>query len=215
VQTAQNPVTEPAPTLVAEDTTNISTAELPNTNAADKYKVLRDLTAWAAKDPEAALAAILKLPEGDQRNEALAAVCSGIAQTDPADAVKVAQELHLDKQPGAIMEDLVQQWASSDIASSLAWAEDQPAGASRDEFNTRIAFIMSQTDPSDAATLVMNQIPPGPAQDEAIMTVLNQWANQDFTRALGWAKGITGPIQGRVISELTGILNYHQALAQQ
>jgi hypothetical protein len=42
------------------------------------------------------------------------------------------------------------------------------------------AYVMSQTDPASAANLVINQIPPGPSQNEAVMTVLNQWANQDL-----------------------------------
>jgi len=141
-------------------------------------------------------------------------VCFGLAQTDPADAVKVAQELRLDKQPTAVMEDLVQQWAGSDVAASLALVQDQPTGAQRDEFTTRVAYVMSKSDPSDAATLVMSQMPPGSARDEAVMAVLHQWANQNFAAAANWAKdSITGPLQERALNELNGILNYRQALA--
>jgi hypothetical protein len=194
--------------------TNVTVAEEKNTPTKDKYEALRELREWASKDPEGALAAAMALPEGDERYEALAAVCSGVAQADPADAVKLAQSLHLDQQP-AVMEDLVQQWASADVTSSLAWAREQPAGTPRDEFTTRIAFVMSQSDPSDAATLVMNQIPPGPAQDEAVMTVLHQWANRNFVAAANWAKGTpTGPLQERIINELNGILEYQQGLGQ-
>jgi hypothetical protein len=193
--------------------TNISVVEEKKT-VQDKYAALRELTAWAARDPEAALAATMTLPDGDERNEALSAVCSGLAQTDPAEAVKLAQELHLDGQPAAVMQDLVQQWASKDLVSSLTWAEDQPEGAPRDEFTTRIAYVMSQTDPSDAATLVMKQIPPGPAQDEAVMTVLHQWADKNFVAAASWAKGVVGgPLQERVINELNGMMEYQRALA--
>jgi hypothetical protein len=181
----------------------------------DKYAALRELSALAAQDPAAALAAALKLPAGDERNEALTAVCSGIAQTDPADAVKLAQELQLDKQPGAVMEDLVQQWAGNDLVSSLAWVENQPTSGQRDELTTRVAYVMSRNEPSDAAELVMSRIPPGPAQDEAIMTVLHQWANQNFVAAANWAKDtIAGPLQGRALNELKGILDYQNALAQ-
>lgn len=202
--------------MVAETAiTNNEEAPMKKSMAQDKYAALRDLRAWAARDPEGALAAVMTLPEGDERNEALSAVCFGLAQTDPANAVKVAEELHLDKPPAAVMEDLVQQWASTDLNSSLTWAADQPAGAPRDEFMTRIAFTMSQADPSDAANLVMNQIPAGPARDEAVMTVLHQWANQNFAAAATWAKGVTGPLQERVLSELNGILDYRRALAQQ
>ena len=191
-------------------------AEAKTAPEKDKYELLRDLSAWAAKDPEAALAETMKLPYGEERAEALAAVCYGVAEIDPAAAVKLAEDLHLDEQP-AVVEDLVQQWASTDLISSLAWAGTQPAGATRDEATTRIAYVMSQTDPSDAATLVMNQIPAGPARDEAIMTVLHQWANQDMNSAVGWANNVaaTGPLQQRILNELNGILDYKQALGRQ
>jgi hypothetical protein len=179
----------------------------------EKYRLLRSLRAWAAKDPEAALAAAMKLPEGDERNQALSAVCLGLAQTDPADAVKMAQTLNLGNQPGGVMESLVQQWAATDLASVLDWANSQPAGYQRDGFTTRIAYVMSQSDPAGAANLVLNQISPGPAQDEAVMTVLNQWGNQNLVAATTWVKGFPeGPLQARAVNELEGIANYQHQL---
>jgi hypothetical protein len=182
----------------------------------EKNRLLRSLRAWAAKDPEAALAAAMKLPEGDERNQALSAVCLGLAETNPADAVKLAQTLNLDKQPGAVMESLVQQWAGTDLASALVWANSQPAGDQRDGFTTRIAFVMSQSNPTDAANLVINQISPGPIQDEAVMTVLNQWGNQNLAAAATWVKGFPeGPLQARAAAELEGIADHLGALAHQ
>jgi hypothetical protein len=182
----------------------------------EKYRLLRELRELAAKDPEGALAAAMKLPVGDERNEALEAVCFGIAETDPADAVKMAKSLNLDAQPGAIMENLVQQWAVTDLSSAQAWANNQPAGEQRDGLTMRIAYIMSQTDPASAANLVVSQITPGSTQDEAVMTVLNQWANQDLNAATTWVKGFSvGPLQERAINELEGIANYQHALAHQ
>ena len=62
----------------------------------------------------------------------------------------------------------------------------------------------------------MNQIPPGAAQDEAIMTVLNQWANQDLIAATDWVKQFPdGPLQVRALNELEGMVAYKQLLAQQ
>jgi len=213
-QTEQNSA---ALAVVETNASETPAAEEKNTAESDKYEALRELTQWAARDPEGALDAIMKMPEGSDRNDALAAVCFGVAQTDPAAAVRIAQDLQLDQQqqPTAVMEDLVQQWANMDVVSSLAWTENQPPGASRDEYTTRIAFILSQSDPSDAATLVIDQIPPGSARDEAIMTVIHQWGNQDMVAAAAWAHAVvTGPLQERVINELNGILDYQQALAQ-
>jgi hypothetical protein len=78
------------------------------------------------------------------------------------------------------------------------------------------AYVMSQTDPASAANLVINQIPPGPSQNEAVMTVLNQWANQDLNAAATWVKGFpVGPLQERAVNELEGIANHKQALVRQ
>ena len=207
-----------ASSTVTQNVAAAAQAPMPEQKAVhqDKYAALRELSALAARDPVVALAAALKLPAGDERNDALAAVCSGMAQTDPADAVELAQELQLDKQPGAVMGDLVQQWAGNDLESSLAWVESQPAGGQRDELTTRVAYVMSGNDPSNAARLVMSEMSPGPARDEAIMTVLHQWANQNFVAAANWAQGaVGGPLQGRALNELKGILDYQHALAQQ
>jgi hypothetical protein len=186
-----------------------------NAEEKDKFELLRDLTAWAARDFDAALAATMKLPDGEERNEALCAVCNGLAQTDPADAVKMAQEFRLDQQGTAILQDLVQQWAGTDLVASLAWVGGQPAGAARDEMTTRVAFIMAQGDPADAAALVMNQIAPGAARDEAIMTVLHQWGQQDMPAAARWANQSAPPgLQERIINELNSILDSSQPAAQ-
>jgi hypothetical protein len=181
-----------------------------------KDQLLRDLRVWAAKDPEAALASVLKLPPGNDRNEALASVCFGLAESDPADAVETAQSLHLENQPGDVMGNLVQQWATADVSSALDWANDQPPGAQRDSVMSRVALVLSQAAPSDAADLVVNQIPPGPAQDEAVMTVVNQWGNQDLAAAAAWVKNFPeGPLQARAVSELEGIAQYQRELARQ
>jgi hypothetical protein len=199
----QSPVTFSSRQAVTNTAITTESAEL------EKYAALRAFREFAAKDPESALAAAIKLPEANERNQALAAVCFGLAQSDPADAVKMAKSLHLDEHPGAIMENLVQQWAGTDLPSALDWANSQPAGEQRDGLTTRIAYVMSQNDPSDAAQLVINQIPSGPIQDDAVISVLNQWGNQDMIAAAVWVKSFPeGQLQQRAISELEGIENH-------
>ncbi|HEV2453793.1 MAG TPA: hypothetical protein VGY98_06005, partial [Verrucomicrobiae bacterium] len=102
-----------------------------NSAGTERYQLLRELRAWAATNTEAALAVVLKLPTGNDRDKELAAVCFGLAQSDPADAVKLAQAFHLDQQAGAVIENLTQQWAQSDVTSALTWAVNQPPGDAR------------------------------------------------------------------------------------
>jgi len=169
---------------------------------------LRD---WAANDPDRALAWVLNLPAGQERDQALPALCFGLAQTDPAHAVEMAQTLH---QPEDVMENLVQQWAANDVVSALVWANNLPAGGQRDQLLQRVTYVLSQTDPSDAAGLVLEQIPPGPAQDETVMTVVHQWGNQNLQAANAWVLTFPdGPLKERATEELNGIAQYKNALA--
>ena len=174
----------------------------------EEYRLLRELRAVATTNVESALAGAMTFPEGDERNRVLAAVCFGLAQTDPADAVKLAEKLQLGGQGGGVMENLVQQWATADLPSALEWVNSQPQNQQRDEFTMRVAYILSQTDPSDAANLVVNQIAAGTVQDDAIITVLHQWANQDMVAAVNWANGFSDKtLRLRALNELNGIAN--------
>ena len=177
-----------------------------------RLQLMARLRDWAAIDFSAALTFASQLP-ADERDDALQAVCFGLAQKDPARAVTVAQTL---QEPEAVMENLVQQWSGNDLPSALAWVNNQPAGNQRDQMTQRVALIWAQSDPVDAANLVLNQIPPGPAQDEAIMTVLNQWANKDVKSAALWVQNFPDTSLGeRALAEVEGIEKYQHELAQQ
>lgn len=166
----------------------------------------------AATNYAAALEYVSKMPAGDERDDALQAVCFGVAETNPAKAVDLAQQL---QEPAAVMENLVQQWAGSDMKSALVWANDQPAGDERDEMIHRIVLQFASADPSDAVGLVEEQIPAGPNQDEALMTVLNQWANKDLAAAAKWVESLPdNSLKPRMVAELEGIEQYQRALAQ-
>ena len=205
-----NPAAPSARAIAAAET---NPPAAPPQKSETRGELMSRLRAWAAKDPGGALAYALKMPAGYERNDALQAVCLGLAEKDPTDALELAQTL---QQPEALMENLVQQWAASDLPSALVWVHNQPASDERDQFYQRVAFVLSQNDPADAAGLVMEQIPPGPAQDEAAMTVLHQWGIQNLRAAALWVQTFpAGPLQERAVNELEGIEQYQEALARQ
>jgi hypothetical protein len=204
----------PAPAAESPATHNII-VEGYNPSPESREERMARLREWAARDFRAALASVAQLPEGTERNDAVRAVCEGLAQTDPARAVEVAQTL---QQPGAVVDNLVQQWAGSDVSGALAWVTEQPAGDQRDDAFQRVTFVLSQKDPTDAAAVVQDQMTPGPAQDEAIMTLINQWANQDLASAAKWVQNYSfrsPELQERAMKELEGIEQYKNALAAQ
>ena len=175
----------------------------------EKLGVLRD---WARQQPEAALEWALQQPDGPQRHEVVVDVCYLVAQSDPATAVSFAQQLHLDQGPGAVMENLIQQWAGEDASAAYAWVQVQPLGEERDRLMMRIALIWSQTDPANAAQMVARQIAAGAIQNEAAMTVLHQWALRDMQGAIAWAQLYpAGALHDRAINELNGIMQISTA----
>jgi hypothetical protein len=157
------------------------------------------------KDPDRAFAAAMEFPEGDQRNNALESVCFGLAKDDPAKAVETAERYGLEKQPGT-MENLLHQWASSDLSSASSWATSRPDGEQREQYMSRIAYVWAQSSPSDAARFVVEQIPPGLTQTEAAIMVVHQWALRDPAGAASWVESFPeGPIRDRAVNELKGL----------
>jgi len=179
----------------------------------DWNEMLRNLREVAAKNPEEVLKEILKWPPGEKRDEALEKVCYGVAQNDPAAALDLAQRLQLDQRPGDLMGNIVQQWAGGDLASAYDWVSQQPSGEQHDNLLARIAYIYAQSNPADAANLVMQEMDSGGTQIEAAMMVLHQWGLRDLAAATRWVETFPdGPLRERAVKELEGIQSYQQAL---
>ena len=162
--------------------------------------------AWAAQDPEGALSWVSQFPLAEERTRMLNCSLFEIALTSPIQAVAAAQRYGLGEDQPGVLVNLAQQWAANDLFGSLSWAESQPSGALRDQLLARIVFVQSQSDPAAAARLVMEQIPPGPEQVEAAISVVHQWGQGDMASARSWVQSFpTGPIQDRAYAELEGI----------
>ena len=175
--------------------------------------VLSQIRNWARKDPESALVWGQQQPDGAERSEALTDVCFQIAQIDPARAVALAEQFNLSND--AVLKNLAQQWAAKDLTTAYNWITRQPEDDRRVALITGMAFMWSQKEPMGAAQFVMQQIPSGAAQDEAVMMVLHQWALVDLTGASTWAQQFPeGQLQNRALNELAGIAAYEQSLGQ-
>ncbi len=173
----------------------------------DRQEIFRRVRQWAAMDFTAAFAWATNLSDSDDRSEALEAVCYGLAETAPADAVQLAVTLQLEERPGAAVENLVMQWAMSDTAAAFEWAQNQPAGERREAALARVAFVMAESDPASAARLVAEELKSDAAQAEAAIMVLHRWALRDLEAAANWVRQFPeGAVRNRAVAELEGIL---------
>ena len=178
---------------------------------AGRSDVLRSVAqTWAGIDPAGALAWASQLADSDEQRTTLADVDLQIAQSDPARAVDVAQQYHLNDGLYDVLPSLAVQWANQDLPAALAWAGNLPAGEQRDQIMARIAFIESQNAPVEAGNRVLTEIPPGAAQEEAVMTVIHQWSLKDMSGALGWVQKFPeGSLKDRALTELAVVYRQH------
>jgi hypothetical protein len=183
----------------------VFTSDTPSDYSLDQFRQ------WARKDPSAAWDWTLKQPDGDRRVEMLEELCCEIAEDgDPARAVALADTLRLTSH-GALAS-LEQQWAQKDLSAARAWAITKPAGDEKNELLERVAYVWASADPENAARFVVENMPTGNAQTEAVMSVLHQWALRDFAGAEAWVELFpAGELRQRATNELAGIREYSLA----
>lgn len=168
-----------------------------------REELLRQLVlSWIPGDTQSALKWLTSLPEPADRNLAAAAAIDFLAQNDPASAIELSLLLGLGTQDGSV-EHKVQLWTEEKPKEAVAWALARPAGAERDQLLARIAYVRAQQDPVEAGLLVLNQMTPGAARDDAIISVVHQWAMRDPATAATWvAQFPPSPLQTRALAEL-------------
>jgi len=167
---------------------------------------------WTEQDSASARQWAGQLSDLGERNAALTDVCFQIAQADPGHATQLADQYELGKLPGATLENLVQQWAAQDVTTATAWVKERPAGEQKEQMLMRLAMVIAETSPAEAAQLVVNQIPEGSVQTEAAISVVHQWARRDLSGARAWVELFPeGPLRERALNELKGIEQYQQA----
>jgi hypothetical protein len=190
------------PRLVARDpsaATRLVAALAPGPLREELLRHLARL--MSASDIHATLGWLAGLPPAD-RLPAAEAVIAQINQTDPAGAMGVANAFGIGLTDGR-QEHLIQLWTEQEPAAAVAWVTAQPAGADRDRLLARTAFVRAQQEPAAAARLVLDQMSAGPAQEDALMSVVRQWAVSDPAAASDWVKQFPhGPLLTRAQAEL-------------
>jgi hypothetical protein len=164
---------------------------------------------WVDQDPAAALSWAKQLPDPDDRSAVTSAALFQWGQANPQNAIAYAESCDLGSQSRSTMGILVQKWAASDMSSAITYVSRQPSGEMKDEMISRLAPIIATKYPDLAGQIVSQRMAPGPAQTEAAMSVLYQWALQDPDGATAWAKAFpSGALKERALKEIAGLADY-------
>ena len=177
-----------------------------------REQLLRRLVqAWAASDFAGAVTWIATLDNFAEQKAAFYDACFAAGEKNPAEAIHAWESFDF-KDDDQVMANLVQSWAGKDLAAAQVWVGARPPSLQRDQAMARIAFVLAQTKPALAANLVIRELPPGPAQTEAIISIIQQWAKADLPGASTWVQQFPlGPLAERAKNELAGIAKYHTA----
>jgi len=167
---------------------------------------------WARKDPEEALAWSDRLDNRTDRRRVRETICIAVAESDPRLALGLALQHGSDGEGSdGLLENLSAQWADREPAAVLDWVTSQPGGEWHDRLMARLAFVLSKSDPHAAACRVAEEMEPGPAQTEAILSVLFQWKSIDAQAAAAWVQGFpAGQLRERALEELAGCLTLEE-----
>lgn len=146
---------------------------------------------WAELEPEAALAASLKMdPEG----EATAAVILSVTRRNPKLAQALLEAAHgagrtslLDGMQGAQLAGTVaREWWRQDREAALAWVKGLPEGV-RDHARGAVVAAAALDDPPAAAVMAA-QMPAGHEREVAAARVAEMWATHSPAEAMAWVR---------------------------
>lgn len=161
---------------------------------------------WARVDPNAALVWATGLIDASERQQATERVLIATAEVDPEKAVRLAVKSDEAGKAGALTEQLVELWATTDFRKSREWALSLPPGEQRDRCVARVITVEAQTFPADAARFAIKRLPPGSVLDETIISTVYYWARRNKSKALQWVKAFpAGDFRERAMREVNGV----------
>ena len=160
---------------------------------------------WALHDAPAVLAWASRLPDPSERAFTLSQACMQMSDRDPRGAIQETIKYQLHEANNGLLENLTAQWATEDLSAAFEWVSHQPAGELRDKLMLHVALVCSKIAPAEAARLVLDQIPAGANQNEAVISVVFQWALQDKDGAKAWAQLFPEGLRQRAMNEIMSI----------
>lgn len=170
------------------------------------------MRAWADNDPEASLSWAKNLPDPNDREMAISQLFINVSDKDPQAALNLLMSDKSESIRDSLLGNLTVKWAEKDFSAACEWAMEWPAGDRREGLIAQVAFVRSQTNPADAARIVVEEIPPGPVQIEATISVVHQWGLQDWDGASAWVTSFSeGSLREKAMSKLMSMGNYLNA----
>lgn len=158
---------------------------------------------WADSDAAGAQQWAARLGDADERSSALLAVAGEMAAKDPVAALALAVELPAGERRDEFLTQAASEWAGRDSKSAVEWGKQIEDAELRAQMLGAIATGFADKEPAAAATLAAQSLPPGRAQDDAVVSIVQRWVQDNANDAATWVTTFpTGPLRDTALEAL-------------
>ena len=144
---------------------------------------------WGESQPQDALPALDSLADGNLRDTAFRAVADGWSASDPPALATYAVSLPAGENRGYALSHAFDSWSLQDPSAMAAWLNTLPPGG---DYDQGAAVMLAKTDAANATTETALQwaesISDPALKIDALLPVLNQWAQTDGAAAAEYVK---------------------------
>ena len=143
---------------------------------------------WARADPLAAAEWILRAPDDGEWPALLVQVLSEATRGVPEEAAALALTLPRTTETDAVALRAAAEWAVHSPESAVTWALTIPDEELRARVVGAIAGTWADRDPGAAARCVIERLPEGRPQQDAITGIVQRWRQVDARAAWQWVR---------------------------
>lgn len=149
------------------------------------------IVSWAKEDLAAALGWIQQQPKSGNKTVAELSLAQEAAEANNGvTAISLIAGLPSSPERDSLLNYSVRQWATTDRTNAIAWIEQVPDPALREQMLENVAVDMGRQDPADAATFAGAVLQPGEGKNSAVIDIVRLWATSDPEQAASWVEKI-------------------------
>lgn len=146
---------------------------------------LADATAWTKT-----------LGDEAERNATMLSVANEAVRAEPVEALRLAMALPDTLQRDELIRRAAMEWAAQDAQGAVAWAEQISDETLRAKVLAGETVSWAEQNPEAAATLAVEQLPAGRLQNDAVVSIIQRWAQQQPETAAAWVEQFpNGPLR--------------------
>lgn len=170
------------------------------------------LSAWAGRDPEAAIAWANSHHQGEEANPYMLGIIRGIAESDPARATALLHDLPYGHVSGDALLTMVPHVMKMGPEYVKQWIADIPDERLRQGAVYRFSIAMATQDPAGAAAYLLNN--PSDRSMGAVSNVFGDWAKLDPAAAIASFESLPeGAARQEALNGILVMANNAQAAA--